>query len=323
MGGRGRRTGQEEELQEPDGVRDLDRALVVAVHGVLTERSGGSQEEVREDAHRIGDVHQAVGVGVAADEALPSIRSVDHAGSDGAYSAPLYLSQDRTVHHGDVIFDDLTGDGREDLLVAAVQQEGALLWPANGGRSFGAPRSIPVGLRPLMFREADLDGDGLPDLIACGAASQSITVCLNRGGTEWAPPTSFWTGFLPLGHRIADFDGDGALDALVYGSSRAMILPGVIQPGGAEGFLRGDADGDRRLALNDAIVALGRLFFGAGALTCEDAADADDDGALGVTDPIATLNHLFLGAGPLPPPSPERCGGDPTPDGLTACGTQC
>ncbi len=75
------------------------------------------------------------------------------------------------------------------------------------------------------------------------------------------------------------------------------------------------------LAINDAIVILGRLFGGDAPLACQNAADADDDGSVRINDPIAILARLFQGAAPLPPPGPD-CGVDVTPDDL-ACDSGC
>ena len=61
----------------------------------------------------------------------------------------------------------------------------------------------------------------------------------------------------------------------------------------------GDANGDGKLNITDAVATLGHLFLGASAPRCLHAADANDDGKLNTTDPVATLGHLFLGGPPL------------------------
>ena len=83
-------------------------------------------------------------------------------------------------------------------------------------------------------------------------------------------------------------------------------------------FVRGDANGDDKLDISDAVTVLGYLFIGRGAPDCSDAADANDDGFIDISDPIAILMSLFLSSGPLPPPSGKR-GVDPTPDNLPEC----
>jgi hypothetical protein len=78
-------------------------------------------------------------------------------------------------------------------------------------------------------------------------------------------------------------------------------------------FLRGEANGDGRIDLSDALFALFFLFAGGPPPPCADAMDANDDGVLDLADPIAVLDFLFLDGAqpPMPNGSP---GSDPTPD---------
>ncbi len=81
------------------------------------------------------------------------------------------------------------------------------------------------------------------------------------------------------------------------------------------GFIRGDADLDGTLSLNDAVRTLRHLFV-SGPMQCQKAADVNDDGQLNVSDPIALLLFLFGGQEPPAAPYPSA-GDDPTPDELT------
>jgi hypothetical protein len=80
-------------------------------------------------------------------------------------------------------------------------------------------------------------------------------------------------------------------------------------------FERGDADGDHRVNLTDAVFVLNYLFLSGPKPVCLDAADTNDDGRLNLTDGIYLLTHLFL-AGPAPPQPFPGEGTDPTADGL-------
>jgi hypothetical protein len=82
-------------------------------------------------------------------------------------------------------------------------------------------------------------------------------------------------------------------------------------------FRRGDANGDEKLDISDAVSVLGYLFLGT-EVSCEDAADADDSGDLLITDGIVLLMHLFSGTETIPAPYPEP-GLDPNPDFLGGC----
>jgi DNA-binding beta-propeller fold protein YncE len=94
------------------------------------------------------------------------------------------------------------------------------------------------------------------------------------------------------------------------------LLPATA---GAQEFLRGDSNADRRFDISDPQRTLGFLFLGSTAPPCPDAADADDNGVLEITDAILSLNFLFVGGRAPPPPFPDR-GEDPTFDALI-CGS--
>ncbi|MGH2628886.1 MAG: hypothetical protein ACRDHY_19785, partial [Anaerolineales bacterium] len=108
-------------------------------------------------------------------------------------------------------------------------------------------------------------------------------------------------------------------DAVAFSSAGLMVLSGKPRTGPPPVvFRRGEVDGNLRFELNDPLAVLARLFLAGDPLPCDDAADADDDGAVSVTDAVILLRRLFLGGLALPAPGPERCGVDPTADGLTS-----
>jgi hypothetical protein len=94
----------------------------------------------------------------------------------------------------------------------------------------------------------------------------------------------------------------------------------IWSEGDEDPFLRGDANGDDRVDMSDALAMLTQQFSGETA-HCEDAADANDDGELDVTDPIVTLTFLFEGGVPPAAPYPEP-GVDPTIDALRCGGDE-
>jgi hypothetical protein len=93
-----------------------------------------------------------------------------------------------------------------------------------------------------------------------------------------------------------------------------LDIGGVVQ----RQFRRGDADGNGRRNVTDAVLiiqnALGNLPE---RFDCDDARDSNDDGMANITDAIPLLNYLFREGPPLPEPF-LVCGVDPTDtDGLT------
>lgn len=73
-------------------------------------------------------------------------------------------------------------------------------------------------------------------------------------------------------------------------------------------FIRGDADGDGLVLVNDAIFSLDALF-GPGSFGCESAGDVNDSGTVDVADVIYLLSYLFISGPEIPPPFPD-CGED-------------
>jgi hypothetical protein len=84
-------------------------------------------------------------------------------------------------------------------------------------------------------------------------------------------------------------------------------------------FRRGDANGNGKVDLSDAIFILAWLFSGGDAPACLSTADSNDTGEIDISDAITTLSWLFLGGKEPPDPGPFECGRDPTPDRLPDC----
>jgi hypothetical protein len=82
-------------------------------------------------------------------------------------------------------------------------------------------------------------------------------------------------------------------------------------PTKGELFVRGEANGDGKMDLSDAIYILGFLFLGTPtSLGCREAADVDDNGAIDLSDPVRLLGYIFLGGAAPSFPLPG-CGEDP------------
>jgi len=82
----------------------------------------------------------------------------------------------------------------------------------------------------------------------------------------------------------------------------------------AADFIRGDANGDRKVTISDTSFLFGAMFLGRGLPECVSAGDANDDGTIDLSDGIWLLNGLFMGGAPPPSPFPGP-GPDPTPEG--------
>jgi len=183
--------------------------------------------------------------------ALPAGRAA------GAFSNPLGADRDCTTgvpawsHH-----QDLTGDGRPDLVVTADCDDPAvgtdhwLVYPNTGlgyattattwrlpaefgERAFEAPLDTPDCERDApAWRLMDLDGDLRPDLVATAACGEA-----DVGGERWLVWFSGGTGFspVPVDWPLPSL-GEGAL----AGPASAPVCDGATRPS----WLLGDMDGD-------------------------------------------------------------------------------
>ena len=126
---------------------------------------------------------------------------------------------------------------------------------------------------------------------------------------------------VPFDVRLEGWPEITASDPLTGSSTSRNMLHVVLPPPGS--FLRGEANGDGRVNLADALTTLEFLFQAGATPVCEDALDMDDSGNVNLVDAVFLLNYLF-GRGEPPAPPFEACGADTTPDelgceGPTAC----
>jgi hypothetical protein len=104
---------------------------------------------------------------------------------------------------------------------------------------------------------------------------------------------------------------------------RTWVLTEYFTGQPAATFRRGDADGDGKVDVSDAIAVLSWLYLDGAAPGCADAADVNDDGAVDVSDGVAVLRFLFLDGTAPPAPGPQDCGEDPTKDELSCKAGAC
>jgi len=136
----------------------------------------------------------------------------------------------RDLKGGSVVWRDLNGDGRPDILVTGLAVEEAtttsvVYRPAtdiyiNGSGTFfvNGTSGLP-GVHRSKADAADFDGDGIVDVVLGGESDNGpvLGVWLGAGSGQYVPgPTSF-EGLITTSLDIADMDSDGDQDFIVAG----------------------------------------------------------------------------------------------------------
>ena len=196
------------------------------------------------------------------------------------------------------------------------------------GRIAGGSRAVKEQLEPLADIDflittnsgMDLETEESSVELSGQAGIRIATLVVGVNDSEprlfdvyWGPdPVTRWTGTVDLQAEtnvieLSGFDSAGD----VVDTAQITV---VISNSSSSPFIRGDARGDGRVNIGDAVTVLLHLFRGQ-SLRCRDAADVDDDGSIRVDDALAILEYLFLlGQAPQPPfPKPGR---DPSEDDL-------
>ncbi|MBN1421753.1 MAG: hypothetical protein JXP34_23470, partial [Planctomycetes bacterium] len=165
--------------------------------------------------------------------------------------------------------------------------------------------------------------------LACAPPADLICISTGQGrvALHWDPAPSRATllvlrdgAFIAeLPSEARDFEDGGSPSGrrsyeviATWGADHCSLGTCEIHEHGA--FVRGDATGEGKTDLSDAVRILG-VLFSSEPTDCLDAADVDDDGILTLGDAIRLLEYLFVSGSAPRPPFPEA-GFDPTDDGL-------
>lgn len=207
------------------------------------------------------------------------------------------------------------------LALAGANREGTG-WIGATALSARAPTELPVGERnSLAFASYTLEADAGPDGTLIRIADKEVAPVAGAHGVDvnftisarTRLPKKLVQGLVvrETGPEVCDDgrdnDGDGDVD------SDDADCEGASKP-----FARGDADGDGRLGIVDAVLII-RTAVGnpPDRVDCDDALDTNDDGRADISDGVALLAWLFRRGAELPEPF-LACGSDPTADDL-AC----
>ncbi|WP_345224273.1 T9SS type A sorting domain-containing protein [Hymenobacter koreensis] len=122
-----------------------------------------------------GDGRADVAIGNAASEVVLQLITYTLQGGF-LFSTPLRVATGAAPRQ--VLLQDLTGDGRPELVVLTAAGQ-LRVYRHNGGAypaCFEAPQLLPTGLDPTSLRLADVDGDNRPDLLVACAGDHTVRV---------------------------------------------------------------------------------------------------------------------------------------------------
>ena len=112
---------------------------------------------------------------------------------------------------------DLTGDGRDEVIVAQAFNVDRLCWYQMQGNAWTRMVIDSTMNDPVWVTAGDFNRDGWKDLAAITQVSGEIFVWQNNGGTFAAPVRADSGIGLANALEAADFDGDGFSDLVAIG----------------------------------------------------------------------------------------------------------
>lgn len=111
-------------------------------------------------------------------------------------------------------FADVTGDGREDIVLAASQAGEIHILPGLGSLTFGPTIAYATGGSPLLLNLADFNGDMIPDPYTVTGNTATLAIALSNGlGGHTLVSTALPSA--AQGADALDLDNDGDMDLAV------------------------------------------------------------------------------------------------------------
>ena len=213
-------------------------------------------------------------------------------------------------------------DARDDLIIVRTlsSARGAAAVLLARGEYFLAAGNAEFPLNPTCLVVHPIDRNGTLDCAVGGAAGGAGAACVipGDGAGNLGAPALFALPECPAYIDAGDLDGNGTGDLVLVQSASRELVSVLVRDGEAPlpVFLRGDANGDGRLDVSDAVKSL-RVLFAADPTDCAEALDVNRDGKLDISDSVYLLAYLFR-AGP-PPPWPFPFPGSVTPAQSLGC----
>jgi flagellin-like hook-associated protein FlgL len=137
---------------------------------------------------------------------------------DGTFNAIQTLTTGS--FHGDIVYEDINGDGVKDIIVA--EETAIRIFTGNTNGSFAAAVSLAagaIGSRSIALAVGDFNGDGRNDIASISQNDNNYSVFLNQGNGSFASRVSYalpntGTNLNVEAISLADFNNDGILDII-------------------------------------------------------------------------------------------------------------
>jgi FG-GAP-like repeat len=144
---------------------------------------------------------------------------------------------------------DLSGDGREDLVITMNELDTVRLMIGHGDGTFASRADLPAGDAPEAVAALDLNGDGRLDLAVANAEADSVSVLLNNSRLSFQRKVDYPVGRRPRQLAVGDIDGDGRSDLAVANQDDDTLSLLLGQPSGALSSTGELSAGDAPVAL--------------------------------------------------------------------------
>ncbi|MEL6257050.1 MAG: VCBS repeat-containing protein, partial [Bacteroidota bacterium] len=154
--------------------------------------------------HANGDQHPDIAV-VSVDGKLSILKN------DGTGKLSLIEQHKVSIMAHDVHSADLDGDGKEELLIAAIASQQLKIYSRKGTNSFHPASILDTGWEPRSITTGDLNGDEKTDILV-GCDDGRIYLYLNKGNGDFQEKEAIHSGSSNWALGIADFNKDGRMD---------------------------------------------------------------------------------------------------------------
>jgi flagellin len=199
---------------------------------------------------------------------------------DGTFSALQTLTTGS--FHGDIVYEDVNGDGIKDIIVA--EETAIRIFSGNANGSFGAAVTFSSGSRSIALAVGDFNGDGLNDIAAISQNDNNYSVFINQGSGSFAPRVSYsipntGTNLNIEAISLSDFNNDGILDIITasYDANTVNISLG-----------RGDGSFNNAISYNQGVNNNPRTIL---------LGDFNNDGYVDFINPTSNANNVYLNNG--------------------------